>query len=115
MFTHFTRRGRTMRNHWVIVLDESLLKNEQDGQYTVAHQIAHSWLGNRVMDGDFLAEEHADRMVKAMGFNVPKYRPKVHAEYQRAMERSTGQGLSLEEDRAIRARARLLRKGARAK
>jgi len=80
IFTHFTNRGRTMRNHWVIVLDESLLKNEQDGQYTVAHQIAHAWLGHRVMDGNFLTEEHADKMVKAMGLNVPKYRLKVHVD-----------------------------------
>jgi len=32
------------------------------------------------MDGNFLAEEHADKMVKAIGFNVPKYRLKVHVD-----------------------------------
>jgi len=65
------------------------------------------------MDGDFLAEEHADKTFKARGFQIPNDRNKIHVEYRRAMERSTGQGWSLEDDKAIRARA--AKKEARAK
>jgi len=68
-----------MRKHWVINLKSSLVENESNGQYVIAHEIAHAWLGNKWMDGNFLAEEHADRTVKAWGFQIPKDRNKIHA------------------------------------
>src|SRR5262249_33085158 len=69
-FTHLTRRGRTMRNHYTILLNASIA-TKNDGQFTVAHEIAHAWLrraggktkrGRRepIMTNDFLAEERAD-------------------------------------------------------
>lgn len=92
LFAHPTRRGRTARNHWVIWLAPSILNDEQDGQYTVAHEVAHAWLKHQVMDGNFLAEEQADDLVKSWGFDVPKYRLKVHAGYRRAMKKSEANG-----------------------
>jgi len=55
---------------WVINLKSSLVENESNGQFVVAHEIAHAWLGG---------EEHADRAVKAWGFQIPKDRNKIHA------------------------------------
>jgi Zn-dependent peptidase ImmA (M78 family) len=60
-----------MRKHWVINLKSSLVENESNGQFVVAHEIAHAWLGG---------EEHADITAKVWGFQIPKDRNKVHAE-----------------------------------
>ena len=69
LFTHLTRRGRTMRKHWVINLKSSLVENESNGQFVVAHEIAHAWLGD---------EEHADITAKVWGFQIPQNRNKIH-------------------------------------
>jgi hypothetical protein len=63
LFTHLTQRGRTMRKHWVINLKSSLVENESKGQYVIAHEIAHAWVGS---------EKHADIAVKLWGFQIPQ-------------------------------------------
>ncbi len=63
-----------------------LPKDVQDGQFTVAHEIAHAWLGHQILDSNLLGEEEADLLVESWGFEIPKYRYKVHAEYRKAME-----------------------------
>jgi len=77
-----------MRNHWLIVLRRSLTTNDSDGQFTVAHELAHARLKHLIFDGNLLAEEQADDLVRSWGFEIPKYRYKVHREHRRAMERN---------------------------
>src|SRR5262245_47544489 len=79
VFTHHDRRGRTMRNHWLIILSRDLVKNEDDAQYTIAHEISHARLAHRVIDSNFLREVEADELVESWGLVVPKDRLKVHA------------------------------------
>jgi hypothetical protein len=78
-----------MSNHWVIILNEALV-NKDDGQFTVAHEIAHAWQGHQCFAADLLQEEEADVVVKSWGFEILKYRLKVHAEYRKAWERQNG-------------------------
>lgn len=84
-FTHLTRGGRTMRNHWVIMLHGSVAKRK-NGQFTVAHEIAHACLKHPILCADLLGEEKADLLVESWGFKVPAYRGKVHAEHRSFME-----------------------------
>jgi hypothetical protein len=58
-----------------------------EGQFTIAREIAHAWLGHLPLDGNYLAEEQADSLVKSWDFQNPKYRYKVHAEHRRLMEK----------------------------
>jgi hypothetical protein len=110
LFTHLDRRGRTMRNHWLIILNCTLIKNEKAAQFTIAHEIAHARLGHQIAVG-FLREEEADALVESWGFVIPKHRLKVHAECRRAMESMAARGLLSEDDKAQQARARASMKG----
>ncbi len=94
LFTHLNRRGRTMRNHWLITFGSALARNRNKGQFTVAHEIAHAWLGHAIMSDNLLQEKQADDMVKSWGFQIPKYRYKAHAVCRRIMERNAAAGVA---------------------
>jgi hypothetical protein len=91
VFTHLTKRGRTSRNHWVILLNEKV-RSEEEGQFTVAHEIAHARLGRgralSIHTNDLKEEENADALVASWGFTVPKHRLRIHAEHRKAAARS---------------------------
>ncbi len=104
--THPDRRGRTMRNHWLIILSRDLVKNEGDAQYTIAHEIAHARLAHQVIDSNFLREVEADELVESWGFVVPKYRLKIHAECRRLAAKYPPN----EDEKALQARAAAAKK-----
>jgi hypothetical protein len=113
-FTHLTRRGRTMRNHFAILLNVSIVNSKSDREYTVAHEIAHAWLGHPIMSDDLTGEEQADAMVESWGFRIPKYRRRLHAQLRHHIEKAAAE--MTEGDKVWQARAKAIaQKGARAK
>ena len=95
LFTHQTNGGRrTARNHWVIVLN-GRIATRKDGVFTVVHEIAHAWLKHQMFP-EFFREEEADDLVRAWGFEIPKYRLKIHAQL-RDLSRRTSEANALDD------------------
>lgn len=68
----------------IYLAENSPQKPREDVIYTIAHEIAHSWLGDIGLlnaDKAHEIEQSADDQVTAWGFEVPKDRPETIKEY----------------------------------
>lgn len=79
-FTHLANGGsgrRTMKNHYVILLDYRIA-GRKDGEYIVAHEIAHALnKPQHIMTPDQQEEGRADAVAQSWGFEIPKRRKAV--------------------------------------
>lgn len=74
-----TQEGRT-RNVWIIVLDEEEDPDQAKG--TIAHEIAHAWLGHDRLglDSSVEMEVEAARLAREWGFKGTGADPEFHRE-----------------------------------